>query len=89
MEKFDSKCTTKMTKEAKKEMLWSLVTALPNLQEITLDLKDIEPRWQMLIVVRLAQHSTGLRKATLINADHRTADILRRYASFFCTVTSG
>lgn len=89
MEQFKSDCTEKMTGDAKKEILWSLLAELPNLHEITLDLKDIEPRWQMLIVVRLAMHSTHLRKATLINADHRTVDILRRYSSFFCTVTTG
>jgi hypothetical protein len=83
IEIFEAACTANMTGAAKQELLWSLTKLMPNLHEITLDMQDVEPRWQLLIAAQLAKFSPLLEQVTFQNADLRTMNIMRRY----CTVT--
>lgn len=87
IETFEAACTANMTGPAKQELLWALTKLMPNLHEITLDMKDVDPRWQMLIAVQMAKFSPQLTQVTFLNADPRTARIMRQYCGWFCTVT--
>ncbi len=86
IESFDAACTANMTGEAKQELLWTLTRLMPNLREITLDMRDVDPRWQMLIAVQLAKFSPQLAQVTFLNGEPRTAVIMQRFCSWFCIV---
>jgi hypothetical protein len=89
IETFEAACTANMTSAAaKQDLLWTLTNRMPNLREITLDMNDVDPRWQMLIAVQLAKFSPKLAQVTFINANERTAAIMRRYCSWYCRVTT-
>ena len=88
IETFDAKCTAKMSGEAKQDLIWTLLDQMPNLREITLDMKGVDPRWQMLMVARLAKHSPNLDQVTFFKTDQRAVKIMRRFCKLMCTVTS-
>jgi hypothetical protein len=86
LNRFKFECTVEKTGEAKKNLLFALSTKLTNLREISLDLKGVDPRWQMLIGLQLAKHSPLLHTVTLVNADPRVTTVMRRFVGWLCTV---
>lgn len=89
LEKFDMRWLTQMPVEERQELIWNLSTRLPNLQELCLDFREIEPKMQMMIAVKLARSSTNLNQVTLVNADPRVASIMKKFTGWGCKILVG
>lgn len=85
---FKNEWIINMSPQAKAKLLWHLVKRLPNLRDITLDMNQIDERWQMLILAQLAKSSHKLQTVTLVRADQRAPQIMRYLANWRCTVTT-
>lgn len=88
LENFDMNWLKKMPSQEKQKLIWELSTKVPNLRTLHLDMQDIDPRWQMLIAVKLAKHAPHLKQVTFAHADQKAVDIMRRFTGWLCKVSS-
>ncbi len=88
LEDFDMQWLKQMPPAEKQKLIWDLSSKLPNLRTVHLDMKGIDPRWQLLIAVQLAKHAPHLSSVTFSNADGRTVTVMQRFAKQGCKVAS-